>query len=285
MSTFGEDKISDQKRLVRGEHYLAARGVLRARDEVHNRPWRVLTLAGAAPRGEIGTIRELMPKATIVMVDRDRACLEAAIDAGADDVVQCDLAEFQMVRRRVLSREGNSRRFVHPSLERYVRSFDIVNLDLCGHFGAESRDIVRVNQVLLNLGGVLMVTVSYGRDVIESHRLARANASAWQVDHLTRLGAPIGLVDRLCYLLNQTQASKLRSVMLYRGASMPMCSLLICSNGGQPSFVQVEAGDYELAVVYPGAAELYDCPQGRIESLRRQFAALKAAHTRRTMAS
>src|ERR1700757_3362033 len=84
------EAISDQKRLVRGEHWLRARHFLRARDDVHHAAWRLMIIAGPAPDEEITCIRELMPKAHILAVDIHEANLMAAIDAGADDTIRCD---------------------------------------------------------------------------------------------------------------------------------------------------------------------------------------------------
>src|SRR5687767_16040219 len=91
---FAATHITDQKRLVRGEQYLLARTILRARDGVHHKKWRILMVAGGSPSGEVTAIRELMPKAFIVAVDNNPQCLAAAIDAGVDDVAQCDLTDW-----------------------------------------------------------------------------------------------------------------------------------------------------------------------------------------------
>src|SRR4051812_6757393 len=120
---FSEDTVSDQKRLARGEHLLAARGHLRVRDHVHHARWRVMILAGGNPAGEVTAIRELMPKAHITAVDKDPLCLEAAITAGVDEVIQCDLTDYSRLGRSVTSAPCEA-------LTRLPR-FDIVNLDLC----------------------------------------------------------------------------------------------------------------------------------------------------------
>jgi SAM-dependent methyltransferase len=261
---FDSKTISDQKRLVRGEHYLRARSLLRARDHVHHAKWRILIAAGGAPQGEVTAIRELMPKAHITAVDRDPRCLEAAITAGVDDVVQCDLSEFT----------GPIAQFsIGPAIGiRNLDRFDIICLDLCGGVNPTSKDILKAYRPMVTTGGVFIFTFSYGRDVIEA--IKRAPCREW----LVKAGASELLARRIGYLINVT-TSKAMSVMVYRGKEMPMCSLLI--GGDVNSFVQVEPGDFELAVCYPNAADLYDCPQERIESLRRQFAAIKAALTRK----
>lgn len=220
-------------------------------------------MAGGSPEGEVRAIQELMPKAHITAVDRDPRCLEAAINAGVDDVIQCDLADFT----------GPIAQFgIGPAAPiRNLGRFDVVSLDLCGGVNPLSKDIYRAYQSSVATGGVLVFTFSYGRDVIEAIRLVRPSC------RLIEAGVSELVASRIGYLFNNRSPN---SVFVYRGAEMPMCSVLF---GGQRglSFVQVEPGDFELAVSYPDAANLYDCPQERIDALRRQFAAIKASLTRK----
>lgn len=302
---FIQSKVSDQKRLVRGEHWLLARTLLRARDGVHHAKWRIMTLAGGAPAGEMAAVRELMPKARIIAVDRDAECLSAAIDAGADDVVQCDLAEFSsdIPKESPIVRRGNRKTFPHQAIVR-LGEFDVINLDFCCGVGREMRQILNVYSWLVTSRGVIMVTFSYGRDVAEmftetlwdwrrkakkfnetrlpgySDTHYRPFASA--LERFTAAQMPEGLIGRLCYAMTPGQANDVVSVLLYKGAQMPMCSVLIQpdTHKSDLSFVKIGHGDFEVAVTYPDAAALYDCPRERIDSFRRRFAAMKAARTR-----
>jgi hypothetical protein len=306
---FDVSKISDQKRLVRGEHYLHARTILRARDQTHHKRWRILTLAGGTPAGEIGCIRELMPKAQIVAVDRNQACLEAAIEAGADDVIHADLTNWAVRRRQEERWNPDSNRREDVPVESLCAAapiaalapYDIINLDLCGGVNQTTRDIVARYLRLLAPAGVFIITFSYGRDVVEvfqalweeiESKAGEENDDRWSPNHnrtifemFSGAGVPPLLVGRLRYLFVPTQMEKLRSVMAYRGNEMPMCSALYVpkrpkSNIGL-SFVQVGDRDLEPAVMFPDAARLYDCPKERIDAFRRSFAAQKAVATRR----
>jgi hypothetical protein len=287
---FSGKRISDQKRLVRGEQLLKARTRLRARDETHHRRWRVLIMAGGAPAGEVAAIRELMPKAHILAVDNDQACLDAAIEAGVDDVVHCDLSDWT-----TSNTDPTAKRAAGP-IARHA-PFDLMCLDLCGGVNQTTRSIIRAYRPLLSGGGVLLLTFSYGRDVTELFLQTFKNFSRRRIDgqewmqernvrilgRLRAVGIPDLLAGRLLYLFPPSELERISSIMVYRGNEMPMCSVFYA--GRQPyddlSFVQVEDGDFELAVAYPDAASLYDCPQERIEALRRKFAAIKASLTRK----
>jgi len=289
---FTAEKISDGKRLARGEQLLLARTLLRARDGVHNKRWRILTLAGAAPRGEIAAMRELMPKASIVAIDRDPGCLEAAIEAGADDVIECDLSDFELA--------GELHKIRKPARQvAALGEFDLVNLDFCAGINPDTRDVSRVYFRSIAARSVLILTFSYGRDVCEvfeeeiirwEHRAAghgsdaRVENSARGLERLKAAGVPRTVLGRILYVASPSMLDDLLSVICYRGAAMPMCSALFqvrSKRGAAPlSFVAVDGADLELAAVYPDAAALYDYPRDRIESLRRRFAALKAAITR-----
>lgn len=284
---FRASTVSDQKRLVRGEHWLTIRRLLRARDGVHQKKWRFLILAGGAPAGEITAIRELCPKSVVIAVDRDLDCLAAAIDAGADDVVHCDLADWSY-------RDGINRTRLPAASILKLGKFDAVNLDFCGGVTQLTRDVVSTYQRIITTHGVMNVTFSYGRDVVEMfhEELARwehlstrdgGEARARRLERLRATGATESVLGRLLYLLPPSRQDDIVAVSLYRGAQMPMCSVLLRASYGarEISFYQAEPGDFEIAVVYPDAAKLYDCPQERIDSLRRQFAAAKAVAARK----
>lgn len=288
---FDESTVSDQKRLVRGEQLQFARSRLRVRDGVHHRPWRILILAGGAPKGEVNTIREVMPKAYIVAVDRDSRCLDAAIEAGVDDIILCDLADFTIPLTK--SGKPSAKRYPSAPLRELSGQFDIVHLDLCAGVNSQTRLVTSVNSQLVSPRGVLIVTFSFGRDVVEIFRepANQSRAPKW----LSLAGADPTLCGRIGYLfgfpympgIKHPPPDRIRSVFVYRGAEMPMCSVLLqgCREWGVEeggSFVKVEPGDFELAVTCPDPSRLYDCPQERIESLRRQHAAMKAVYTRRS---
>jgi hypothetical protein len=271
---FGDTHITDQKRLVRGEHLLQARSMLRARDHVHHRPWRIMIIAGHSPKGEVAALRELMPTAQIWAVDKDPQCIEAAVKAGVHKAVCCDLADDTPAALNVV--------------------FDMINLDFCGSATDEKHNIFKkFYNTHLSFGGAMLLTFSYGRDVVELFRQTirnldnRAHDNTSEEIALRRLReakVPELIIGRLCCLMTPTRVTHIESVMVYRGPQTPMCSVLLRKGHVREdhpmSFVAVEDGDYELAVCYPDSVGLYDCPRERIEGLRRQFAAIKAVITR-----
>lgn len=259
-------------------------------------------MSGGAPKGEIAAIRELMPKAHITAVDKNQDCVDAAIDAGADEVFLCDLTDWSRVPE---GRPGNRLRPVQQLVD--AGTFDLMNIDLCAGASFETAQIFRCYNKLLTDRGVMIGTFSYGRDVVEAHmaalkkwrtRAAPVHGSQLGIESqlgveirrtlqcLEATGMPESVLSRLAYLFWPSELARTRSVMVYRGAEMPMCSFLRCSGAcNEISFLQVESGDFELAVCYPDSARLYDCPTDRILALRRRFAALKAALTRSENAS
>ena len=285
---FDESRITDQKRLARGEHLLLARTLLRARDGVHHKKWRVLMVAGGAPAGEIVAIRELMPKARIFAVDVDPRCVELAKEAGADNVAICDL--LKDYRSTAAMRFGGKPpRVVAPPL-RASSKFDIVDFDLCGNVTGDFRSAGLFSmRSLTTSGGVFIWTFSYGRDVAEQFldedRHWERQRSSIEPVHKFELPAtiPDRLARRIHFLIQSyATATMIRSVIMYRGSEMPMCSVLLQVNRSAPdiSFLRLQKDDFELAVAFPDPTKLYDCPQERIAALRRKFAAMKAMRTR-----
>jgi excisionase family DNA binding protein len=275
VSEFSAKHITDQKRLVRGEQLLCARARLRIRDGVHHAKWRVMILAGGNPAEEIAAIREVMPKAHITAVDRDPRCLDLAIDAGADEVVLCDLNDFTVEQHGPWSHKKG------PAKALLGAKFDLLVLDLCAGPNRSTRAICRIYLAkLLTAHGVSIVTFSYGRDVIEE---IEASGVPCAIAALAKHGASDRVLMRIGYLLTESMTKAVVSVMVYRGNEMPMCSVLLSNSVYRrtASFVQVEPGDFELAVTCPDPALLYACPQERIESLRRKHAAIKASYTRK----
>lgn len=273
MANFDASTTSDQKRLARGEQWLMTRSTLRAWYRTHSSNWRILTLAGGSPAGEINCIRELMPKAHITAVDKDEACVLAAMDAGADDAIQVDLSEFTVSKHNTKQ----------PNSALINKRFHAVHLDLCAGASHETRQLISVYLALVERPGVLLVTFSYGRDVVEFFKMC-------QPIHERLSRVPENVAARISYLCG-AWAQKVASVILYQGNAMPMCSVAIVrlgstahAGGDLPydlSIVKLQEGDFELAVLHPDPRMLYDCPGDRIEALRRSHAALKAVATRR----
>lgn len=269
MADFTAETVSDQKRLARGEQWLFARSLLRAWHRSHTSDYRILTLAGGAPAGEINCIRELMPKAHITAIDKDEGCVLAAMDAGADDAIKADLSEWTM--------DGHIKR---PNAALTGKCFDVVNLDLCAGASAETKELISIYRSLVYRPGILMVTFSYGRDVVEFFKFRQSAPG-----HLAAV--PESIANRIAYLFGQ-KADRIASVILYQGNQMPMCSvvLLCVGHGGRAqqrplSFTKLQEGDFELAVLHPDVRMLYDCPEERILALRRSHAALRAVATRK----
>jgi len=288
---FTAEKITDQKRYARGEQLKFAQTLLRVRDHAHNRKWRALILAGGAPQGEINAIRELMPAAHITAVDIEQDCVEAAVRAGADYVVRCDLADLA-TKTLAYGSTAKAPNTAFAGLDK----FDLVHLDFCSNLGPDLRRIVNVYRSLVTGRGIYIVSFSYGRDVTEVFKLeSDINRSV--------LGAevPDAVAIRVAWLF-RTQQWSIRSIITYRGAAMPMCSVL-CQVGWQQglnsklqedryrddcvaaSYASLLPGDFELAVTMPDPSKLYDCPQERIESLRRSHTAIMASYTRNTRRS
>lgn len=282
MTKFAASTVSDQKRLARGEHWLFTRSLLRAWHRTHRSDWRIMTLAGGAPKGEFDAIKELMPSANITAVDKDQACIEAAIEDGADDVICADLTEWSFL-------DGST--YKRPTAQLVGKSFDVVNLDLCGGASEATRDMINVYRGLVARPGVLKVTFSYGRDVVEFFKFRQAIPPDLEVT-----GMPQTVAARLAYLLGP-HVDMIASVILYSGNEMPMCSVVIeCPGKGNRitkgyreqrriSFTKLQDEDFELAVLHPDVRLLYDCPQERIDALRRSHAALKAVATRKAKAT
>jgi hypothetical protein len=283
MAAFTASTVSDGKRVARGEHWLLIRSLLRARDRVHHAPWKILMIAGGAPAGEIGAIRGLMPKSHITAVDLDPSCVDAARTAGADDAFVCDLWD------RIAANKSDSK----PASALEGRSFDAFAMDLCNSITPQ---LVRGLPCYLDLASVLIVTVSYGREVVEFIRQEAASTRArWWTSNGTdaqRRSArrdellksmPPPVAARVTYLLG-SNVDYLRSVLTYQGANMPMLSLVLSKKLGRNSDVSVEIvgpDDFEAALTQQEVMSMYDCPADRLAALRRSMAARKAVATRR----
>lgn len=278
VTAFSEATISDEKRATRGEHYLLARTRLRIRDVIHHAKWRVLIVAGGAPSGEVNAIRELMPLAHITAVDKDESCLDAAIDCGVDEVVLCNLADNEVTASGTIL----------PAPLRDLEKFDIVNIDLCAGANATTKKILINSQQLVAPRGIFLVTFSYGRDVAEVFKESLTKTMRAHSDLRETLEAIMHIAEndliagRLCYLFSHGKLATIRSVILYRGAQMPMCSIMFQSAKAYspPSILKLGRGDFEILVTCPDSTRLYDCPQDRLEAIRRKHAAIKAAYTR-----
>ena len=233
--------ISDQKRLVRERHWERARYYLRVRDRVHNKPWNVLIIAGPVPHEEITCIKKLMKLAVITAVDIDEQNALAAIDAGADEVYCMDIGAIKKIQ---LPDDYNAR-FVPPhpfdELEGENR-FDAICLDLTGPADDWLSKVVQVyfNQALTPKG-VMLVTFSYGRDVIEVYDYEWDRHKDLQ-ERLKKM--PERIAMRVAYLL-KTRVRCLRSCVQYRGGRMPMISLLLekYQDWSYPDFICIEEQD------------------------------------------
>lgn len=286
---FDADKITDAKRVARGEHWLAVRTFLRKRDRIHHAPWKIVTLAGHHPAEEIACIRELMPKAVIYAVDVDDECCRLAQEAGADHAYCLNILAWQ----GPLNGRPRSRVDIFPEPLADIGPVDAINLDFCGGI-TQDMELVTRRYPQLCRTGVLLLTFSYGRDVTEVY-----DAGSYR-------GIPEPLGGRVAKLDRGPTRMNLTSVIAYRGSKMPMCSLMWVNYRGQdepkssydnrstrerwseiiasrpdPSFVKIGDDDLAPACVYPDAAKLYATPAERIAAFRRKFAALKAVTTRR----
>jgi hypothetical protein len=302
------EAISDQKRLVRGEHWLRARHFLRARDHAHHRAWRLLTIAGPSPAEEINSIRAVMPKAHITAVDIDESNVMSAIDAGADEAHVCDLGQIEKIKNAT----GFHTKTLPPPILR-DQKFDVVSLDLTGPANDWLASVVGCyfNQALLTKG-VMSVTFSYGRDVVEAQACEwtrmqnkAAERYEWQngtsgiinrgyADALEMLrGVPEYIAIRIWYAL-RTRCNELDSCIQYRGHKMPMVSCLLAKNHPLEmpvKFAALSEDDLRFALVNEelNLSMLYACPLERIKAFRsaatRKAAARKAVETRKLKAA
>jgi hypothetical protein len=296
MATMKAEAISEQKRLVRGEYWLAARSRLRARDAVHHRAWNVLMIAGPSPAEEINCIRECMHLAHITVVDLDEGNVLAAIDAGADEAFVCDVGRLQSVTNAT----GFYTKTLPPP-EIADKKFDVVSLDLTGPANEWLADVVGCYfRQMLTSKGAMMVTFSYGRDVVEAMNeewdVLRSKAQQkwhengnWRNpsyrDALAVLNdIPEPIAIRVWCAL-RTRCTDLESCIQYRGHYMPMVACLIAKN--RPllgtRFTALSPDDLQYALVNEdlNLGKLYATPVERILELRRSHAARKAVATRR----
>lgn len=292
------EAISDQKRFVRGEHWLRARYHLRVRDHVHHGAWELLIIAGPSPAEEINCIRACMHKARITAVDINEQNVMKAIDAGADDAFVCDISNFENLH----AGNGHYRKTV-PPVELRDKKFDVICLDLTGPANDWLQAVVGCYYRSVASGGVMMVTFSYGRDVVEAqqgeweHFRYKAHEK-WhhndeQYKNQSARNSWIGLKDvpdivaiRVWYAL-QTRCADLKSCVQYRGSQMPMVSCLIAKGCyGIAKFRALSPDDLCHAVFDEqlNLSMLYACPAERIDAFRlavtRKEAARKAVETK-----
>lgn len=253
-----------------------ARRILRARDHTHHHPWRVLIIAGPEPKEEIRCIRALMPQAHITAIDIEAQNVEAAKKAGADVAIICDVADYEIEDR------GYSGKVNHPPAA-IGRDFDAICLDLTGPANEWLYRLVGVYLPCLKRG-VLIVTSSYGRDVLEAYQEKWRMAKEEHRQSLEIEGMPEPIRWRLHYLL-RGRAKFLQSCIQYRGKVMPMLSCLLWHRTGvdlpPATYCSIEPGDFERAVTGENIGDIYACPPDRILALRRSMAAQKAVKTRR----
>lgn len=289
MKVFTKDQITDQKRVARAEHWILARGVLRARDSAHRKKWRLMMVAGPKPEEEINCIREVLPSAIIHAVDMDKDHVALALQAGADFSIQSDLRKFSLVA----SQRYGQQKMTHSDVS-LGSKFDVICLDMTCHASTELQSMINIHWAGLADGGILLVTFSYGRDVREvfSHHWEKHAARYDTPKALQAIeaieGIPRSIAERLYWLFGN-RASHLCSVVKYQGNEMPMlnCALVKSRNGvsGRASFVALAQQDFEAAVMAEDLGNVYACPKDRIISLRRSAAARKAVSTRRARSS
>src|SRR5215831_1515813 len=239
-----ESAISDQKRIVRGEYWLRARSALRARDHAHHRAWKILTIAGPAPAEEINSIRECMHQAHITAVDLVEDNVLAAIDAGADEAHTLNIGET----RKVTNGVGSYSKIIPPTVLADEK-FDVISLDLTGPANDWLKDVVACYfREALVPKGAMMVTFSYGRDVVEAMNGEWENlrAKAAQMDTYSYNGrqhpsypsylnslellkdVPQSVAIRVWSAL-RIRCTDLESIVQYRGGHMPMVSCFLRS--------------------------------------------------------
>lgn len=279
-----KEAITDQKRLVRGEHWIAARRILRARDHVHHAKWRVLIIAGPSPHEEINCIRELMPKAHITAVDIEEANILAAIDAGADSAELCDVFAFQEFQ------EGYTKK-VLPPVAIGEAKYDVCCLDMTGHVNDALRKLITIyfTHAVTN-GGILTSTFSYGRDVMEAYQYHWDTERSkdqhpfahWRT--LDRIASMPEDIKVRVYFALRSKVQHLQSCLQYMGGHMPMISCLLVKKAKLPdaTYCRLLPDDFELAVTAENIGNIYACPSERIDALRRSIAAKKAVQTRKT---
>src|SRR5262245_10123985 len=150
------ESISNQKRLVRGKHWEMARKYLRARDGAHNKAWRMLIIAGPAPAEEIGCIRALFRDAHITAVDIDQDNLTKAIEAGADEVILCDVGDFEVVPADPANKIWSKRTYAPKPLQDL--KFDVICLDLTGVADRWLKNVITIfwDQLLAPRGSMMV---------------------------------------------------------------------------------------------------------------------------------
>jgi hypothetical protein len=139
-----------------------------------------------------------MPRAHVTAVDIAQANVEAAIEAGADEVFCCDIGNFEMINYQY------SKSYGLPTELKNLK-FDAICIDLTGGATDWLKQVVSIYFAKALLArGVLIVTLSYGRDVVEVHdwqwRLAQNNnfdrrTLRW-LDNI-----PVNLAKRVFYVL------------------------------------------------------------------------------------
>ncbi len=292
---FTEDKITDSKRLVRGEQHLLARTLLTQRSIRRFNDPKILILCGHAPHEEVGAINALWKAPTIVAVDTDPVAVERAITAGVTTAVHGDLDDLLPTRCPM-----KGKRFGCPE-ELGGEKFDIISLDLCTQITDESLDLARRCRLFaLSNDGVMIASFSYGRDVAEFFLAAAHGGSVMdprsaEAEALVTRGVPDTVAGRIIVLARSLgRAMGLRSVMLYRGRATPMISTVweaappaypYADNLSGCAVVKVCDGDLEEAVVHPEPMLLYATPADRVLAMRRSAAARKAVATRTAIRS
>ncbi len=200
---FSPNLVRDAKRVVRGEHWLLVSRLLASRDVSRRRPI-VAVVPGQAAAEEIASVRAAMSGAYIVAIDRDPVAVQAARDAGADEVHEADLSEIVRIA-------GD-------------RKFDAVRLDLCTQATPELKSLIALSRRTISPGALLMACFSYGRDVSEFYVATARGGFLLDDPRRDADVLPEGIAGRVRYL--GSKAASAVSILLYRGNAMPMCEVM-----------------------------------------------------------
>jgi hypothetical protein len=285
--TLAEDSVSDSKRLVRYEYWRHVISLLRKRFPVGI--LRIMILAGPLPHEEINLLRSFDTQLHITAIDREPDLAQKAREAGADEVICCDIGDM----------DGN-KFALSPELR--GKRFHAVWLDT-SHLATNSfQKMVHVCQdQLLSLRGVYVVTIPVSKDYDIPKRLILPEWKR-QLDRRTRAARYLNstlivtsnveeaIAARVFYVLTGLSLS-LTYCVQYQGGygeSFPMMSCVMSewsipeSNRLPPRFKfhRIDKGDYMRAAV---TSKITDCPVERMLEMRREYDQLVEADVAKGM--
>lgn len=233
MTTFELDQVTDAKRVVRGEHYKYASKLLNSRTFNWQPEFTCLILPGRSAKEEICCLRTAIPRSKIIAVDRDPVAVEIALAAGVDDAIHGDLFEGPKMRGRGINE-------CSMKLKVNYGRFDLINLDFCGNITESLVQGIRYFlSEMIKTHGVMILSFSYGRDAADAFvRLARNGEfdgnrnNDWEISD-----SMLGRIKAIVPCSYRKLHYEIKSVLLYKGKHMPMCSLLI--EKGKPQWNKV----------------------------------------------